>query len=303
MIPETAIEALIERYEILLFDAYGVLVHAGGAMPGAPGLVRLLNSSGKPYCLITNDASKLPETAAARYGRFGLDIAPERIVTSGDLLARHFAAYRLAGARCAVLGTADSARYVQRAGGEIVQPEAPFEMLVVADETGYPFLQSVDEALTSLFRRCDAGDPVHLVLPNPDLIYPRGARSFGIAAGAVALMIEAALERRYGSADGGGVAPPRFVRLGKPAPDLYHEALRRLPEGHAVMIGDQLETDIRGANAAGLDSALVATGVSVRLQDVASECRPTFWLKSVGLRGTTDDIGPGPQPGMDGIDK
>ena len=64
MIPETDIETLIERYDTLLFDAYGVLVHAAGAMPGARALVQRLNR--KPYCVITNDASKLPETAAAR---------------------------------------------------------------------------------------------------------------------------------------------------------------------------------------------------------------------------------------------
>jgi glycerol-1-phosphatase len=301
MIPEIAIEALIERYDNLLFDAYGVLVHAGGAMPGAPTLVDLLNRIGKPYCLITNDASKLPETAAIRYRRFGLDIAPERIVTSGDLLAGYFAAHHLSEARCAVLGTADSARYVQRAGGEIVPVDARFDVLVVADETGYPLLESVDSALNALFERCDRGEPVHLVLPNPDLIYPRGTHSFGIAAGSVALMIEAALERRFGSE----VEPrtPRFSRLGKPAPHLYHEALRRLPAGRAVMVGDQLETDIRGAIAAGLDSVLVATGVSVHLQDIPAQSRPTFWMASVAPRGALDSPRKAAAAGSDEIDK
>ena len=85
-IPEVPIDRLIERYDALLFDAYGVLVSVAGAMPGAPELIEMLNAIAKPYCVVTNDASKLPETAAARYGRFGVAVQPARIVTSGGLI-------------------------------------------------------------------------------------------------------------------------------------------------------------------------------------------------------------------------
>jgi HAD superfamily hydrolase (TIGR01450 family) len=278
-IPSTTIEALIARYEVLLFDAYGVLVHAGGAMPGAQALIEGLQSAHKPYYVVTNDASKLPATAAARFNRFGLAIPAERIVTSGTLLIDYFVRHDLAGARCVVLGTRDSVRYVELAGGRPVTPEAELEVLVVADETGYPFIESVDAALTSLFQRLDQGRSVHLVLPNPDLIYPRGTHSFGIAAGSVALMIEAALGRRFGE------HAPRFARLGKPAAGLYRAALARGPAGPAVMIGDQLETDVAGAIAAGIDSALVTTGVSALADDLPPALRPTWQLASVALAG------------------
>src|SRR4029453_10495985 len=73
-----------------------------------------------------------------------------------------------------------------------------------------------------------------------------------------------------------------FARLGKPAAYLYEEALRRCGTRNAVMIGDQLETDIRGANACGIDSALVTTGVSVAdLASVPAALRPTWRLRSV----------------------
>jgi len=283
---DTTIEALIAGYDALLFDAYGVLVHVGGALPGACELVAHLNAIDKAYCLVTNDASKLPETAAARYRRFGLEVQPERIVTSGSLLSGYFAAEGLTGARCAVLGTVDTVRYTERAGGVVVPPETHFDVIVVGDETGYPFLESVDAALTTLFRRIDAGARVHLVLPNPDLIYPRGESSFGIAAGSIALMLEAALQRRY---------PDRpellFARLGKPAPHLYEAAMRRCGTRNAVMIGDQLETDIHGANGCGIDSALVTTGVSgADLAEVATALRPTFRMRSLVLAGTSPRV-------------
>ena len=95
-----------------------------------------------------------------------------------------------------------------------------------------------------------------MILPNPDLIYPAGAGAYGFTSGAVALLLEAALARRYPE------RAPRFTRLGKPHAPLFDEARRRLGGDRLLMIGDQLETDIAGALAAGIDAALVVTGVT-----------------------------------------
>jgi ribonucleotide monophosphatase NagD (HAD superfamily) len=120
-----------------------------------------------------------------------------------------------------------------------------------------------------------------LILPNPDLIYPRGERSFGIAAGGVALLFEAALRRRYPDRD-----DLVFVRLGKPHPHLYEEALERCGTRNVVMLGDQLETDICGANACGIDSVLVTTGISAPDFDaIAEDALPTYWMSSIGSAG------------------
>jgi len=274
---QTTIDDLIERYDALLFDAYGVLVHVSGAMPGAPKLITRLNRIGKPYCVITNDASRLPGKSAARYRGYGLDVHTEQIVTSGMLLQDYFARHHLRGARCVVLGPADSRRYVELAGGEVVPADAWFDLLVVGDESGFPFLDTVDTALSTLFKMIDGGRHVHLVLPNPDLIYPSGIDSFGIAAGSVAMLFEAALQRRYRSRQG-----LEFARLGKPYPDLYEAAMARCDTRDVVMIGDQLETDIAGANAYGIESALLTTGVSFDdINSVPENMRPTWRIRSL----------------------
>lgn len=275
----TTLPALIERYDALLFDAYGVLVHGTGLMPGAVEARDVLEASGKPWFVVTNDASKLPATAAARYRRLGLDLDPDRIVTSGMLLAPWFERDGLRGARCAVLGPPDGVRYAELAGGEIVPPDADFDVLVIADETGFPFLDHMDAALTTLFRCIDAGRPPRLVVPNPDIIYPDGIDAFGFAAGSIALMFEAALARRY------PLRPElRFVRLGKPEPHLYDHALALAGTRDAVMIGDQIETDIAGAIAAGIDSALITQGVSLAdLDGVPVDQRPTWRIASLAV--------------------
>jgi HAD superfamily hydrolase (TIGR01459 family) len=267
-------EDLLDRYDALLFDAYGVLVHGTGVMPGAVETVAALECSGKPWYVVTNDASTLPANAAARYRQRGLTLDPARIVTSGMLLRSWFDAHDLRGARCAVLGPPDGVAYVTLAGGIAVGMGEPFDVLVIADESGFPFLDWMDATLTMLIRQIDAGRTPHLLLPNPDILYPNGTNAFGFAAGSIALMFEAALARRY---------PQRrdltFVRLGKPEPHLYEHALALAGTRNAVMFGDQIETDIAGAIAAGIDSALLTLGVS--LEDMASvpdAQRPTWVL-------------------------
>ncbi len=276
-IPEITIGTLLERFEVLLFDAYGVLVHYKGALPGSAALIRRLNEMGKPYYVLTNDASKLPTTAARRYQGFGLDLSPDRIITSGELLEGYFAEHRLTGARCAVLGPADSLRYVEDAGGRIVSPGEIYDVLVIADEAGFPFIETVDEAFTTLCHQLDRQEAVHLILPNPDLIYPKDGQGFGFTAGSIAGMFEAALERRYPNR-----TDLRFARLGKPNGEIFTEALSRSGTRDMVMIGDQLDTDIQGARAFGLEAVWIKSGVSKAMsKKTPPHLRPTYCMRSV----------------------
>jgi len=288
--PPIGVLELIERYSVLLLDAYGVLVHGGGALPGAIDFIELLNRRGKAYYLLTNDVAKLPDSAAARYRGFGLAIDAERIISAGILLEEYFVDHQLAAKRCAVLGPPDSVRYVELAGGEVVSTDEEFEVLVVADESGFPFLETVDRVMSALFDRVDRGLAVSLILPNPDLIFPTAAAGFGLAAGSIALMLEVALKLRYPDRQ-----DLRFARLGKPNPMLFETALRRCGIRDMVMIGDQLETDIRGANDFGIDSVLVTGGVSPKpLAFPACGPLPTYILES--LSGLTADTRSAPQP-------
>ena len=255
-VPVTTVEALSDRYQALLFDAYGVLVHADGPLPGAVELLRWLRQAGKPFYVVTNSAARLPEVAAERYRRFGLDLQPTQIITAGSLLGPYLRAAGLLGCRCAILGPEGTFRYVEQAGAEPVPPTADFDALVFGDQVGFPFLEGVDAVLSRLIEKFDRGESPPLILPNPDLIYPK-PRGFGITCGALALMLEAALRQRYP-----GRPDIRFVPLGKPETPIFAEAARRAGSRNLVMIGDQIETDIRGAWHFGIDSALVAGGVA-----------------------------------------
>jgi HAD superfamily hydrolase (TIGR01459 family) len=88
-----------------------------------------------------------------------------------------------------------------------------------------------------------------MVCANPDLV---------VAYGDVLHLCAGAVAQRYEALGG-------TVRWhGKPLPDVYETAFRLLrvsDKRRILAIGDSIRTDIAGANAAGVDSLFVATGI------------------------------------------
>jgi HAD superfamily hydrolase (TIGR01450 family) len=278
----TTIAELLAHHDGVLLDAFGVLVDGSGALPGAPALIAALERRGTPYAVVSNDASRSRETFARQFASFGMAISPERFVTSGSLLPDYLRDRGLVGARTCVLGPEDSHDYVRAGGGVPIVPHEGMELDVVAvcDDAGFPFLDGMEQALSAIVRAVEAGRSVALVVPNPDLIYPKSAGELGFTAGAMARLLELGLERRLPHA---GLA---FDRLGKPEPHLFTTAARRLGIAidRLVMIGDQLETDIIGAAAAGMASALIA-GVS-RWSPGTAGAAPTYLLATLDNPGS-----------------
>ncbi len=174
-----------------------------------------------------------------------------------------------------VLGPKDSATYVERAGGVVAPVElaTEYDAIICCDDAGYPFLGTLDTAMSALFRLIALGRPPALILPNPDIIYNKSESSYGFTAGAAAMLLEAAIVRRFPQ------SPLRFERLGKPKPALFEAALGDHPRARTVMIGDQLETDIVGAAAAGIDSILLESGIAS--SKIAGTVEPTHRLPSL----------------------
>lgn len=255
---EIEFDDLRTRHQAVLFDAYGVLVDATGARPGAARAIATLNRVGQPFLVVTNDASRSAERAASRLARLGIDVEPHHILSSGMMIAPALREMNRDGLRVVVLGTEDSAEYARQGGVEVVAPsiERPADVVVIADEGGAETLAIMDDVLSMVITSVRAGTPPRLLLANPDLIYPSGANSFGFTAGALALMLERALELVLGD------RAPTFEPLGKPASRIFTEALGRVGVSDAVMIGDQLHTDIAGAHSVGMASALLLGGVS-----------------------------------------
>jgi len=275
--PTISLDALLARYDGFLVDAYGVLLDRSGALPGAAALLARLDALGKPWLVMTNAASRAPAMLAAEFATVGLPIPPERILTAGALLQAHLARAGLVGAPCLVLGPPEAQDEVARAGGYVLSPQAADDAvaLIVADQKGVCWPDDVDTALSLALRRYDAGEPLPLILCNPDLIYPLAPGRFGLTAGSIATLIEAVLHARYPE------RRPEFARLGKPHAPMFDAACRQLNVARPVMLGDQLDTDIRGALDYGLDAVLVGTGLAPRGDPATWPVRPTWWLESL----------------------
>jgi HAD superfamily hydrolase (TIGR01459 family) len=274
--PSISLTRLVAAYDGFLLDAYGVLIDKTGPLPGAVAFVERLEQEQCPYLILTNSASHLPETLASDLAAMGFPTAPEHILTSGMTLGWVFSERGLCGRQCVVLGPAESIAYVERAGGRIlsVGDGLDAEVVVIADQAGVT-LEAMDQTLSLIIRRLDAGEGLVILLCNPDLIYPVARGRYGFTAGGLAAMLEAVIRERYPE-----IKEP-IVRLGKPYRPIFEEAKRRLAVERLVMIGDQRATDIRGANGSGIDSVLVTTGLSAPAALGDQGPRPTWHLRSL----------------------
>jgi HAD superfamily hydrolase (TIGR01450 family) len=274
---------LLHNYDAVLLDAFGVLVDASGVLPHAQDFIAALQGAKRPFFIVTNDASRLPESIAQRFAGLGLPIGAEQIVTSAGLLTQHYQEAGLQGATTMVLGPPDAHTYVQRAGGVPVAPSHQGAMpdvraIVVCEAAGAQLMNNVECAIDTVVAQREAGRPVDLILCNPDLIYPRSAGRYGLTSGSAMALIELSLATR--------LTPPMrpsVARLGKPFGSIFAEAARRAGSHRLALVGDQLGTDIRGAKDFGIDAILVGTGLTqVKPGEILDPC-PDFYLPDLKL--------------------
>ncbi len=280
--PITNASELLEKYEVFFLDAYGVLIDSTNALPFAPQFLEALTARGKTYLVVTNDSVRLPETAAQFYSDKGIVVPAAKIISAGLCLEDLFRDQGLMGKRCAVAGSVDTFEYVRRAGGHpvAIDPDFDADVVIVGSDAGLSTIKVFNDLLSSIHRLIESGQPPKLVLPNTDIVYPKGGQKFGVTSGAVAGLLEQALRVLHPA------QLPTFLRLGKPNRPLFERALAAVAHrGPAIMIGDQIATDIVGSNRAGLDSALLLTGLTRALPAPIGppEERPTWVLPSLKL--------------------
>ncbi|MBK1650019.1 hypothetical protein CKO36_15800 [Rhabdochromatium marinum] len=150
------------------------------------------------------------------------------------LLAPYFAREGLQGARVLLLGPDSASGYVTRAGGhdwtnhrvDDWANDDQIEVLVIADQRAVRWPKDLNRALNLIIRRQNAGRSLHLLLCNPDLIFPSAPGRYSLTAGAMAVMLESVFAIQYPE------RPLALQRLGKPSRPIFDEAPRptwRLP--------------------------------------------------------------------------
>ena len=248
-------KSIIDKYEVIFFDAFGVLKNYKGLLPGIESTFAYIESQQKEYYIVTNDASRSPAQLADSYHRMGLAAASaDRIISSG-MLAKEYLDLKVHEGIVAYLGTENSAHYLDSSGLHTL-PISQIDStniervtaLVFLDDEGFDWARDLNIVVNLLRKR-----PIPVIVANTDYAYPVNKNDVAIAVGGVARMIETIVERD-------------FIRFGKPdsqmfmfAYDLIRE-YRTIAKKDIVMVGDTLYTDILGGNKFGLDTVLVFSG-------------------------------------------
>jgi HAD superfamily hydrolase (TIGR01450 family) len=251
---------LADRFDAFLVDLDGVVWRGEQPIDGAADTINELRDAGKRVVFLTNNASLSPREYAAKLMRHRIPTQPGDVVSSAhavvDYLKRTLRLSR--GDRVHVCGTVGLAQVLKGAGLIPTSEGRDVGAVVVAWN---PKLTLEDVRRAADLAR--AGVP--LVGANRDATYPS---SDGLLPGTGAIL--AAVETASGV---------RAHTVGKPAPELFRHGLEQAgaPPERTLVIGDRLETDVAGARAAGLASALVLTGVS-SLDDVEGGYIKPDWI-------------------------
>jgi glycerol-1-phosphatase len=251
-----ALSPLLATYDHVLLDLDGCVWVGDVLTPHAREALAELRAAGRTLAFVTNDSRRSPEEYVRKLWALGLQASLEEVVTVGAAM-QFLLAERLSGALTFVIGSPAIFRHVAESGQRIVNgtPQASSaELVVVAGHDGFDYeeLRIATQA----------------VLAGADIVAADRDRTFPAADGPRPGTgpIVAALEYATG-------ASARVV--GKPEPLLVRTAIDRLGAGRALMVGDRLDADLAAAAAAGVDGAIVLTGVTTRDQaEAASDPSP-----------------------------
>ena len=240
----------------IISDMDGVLWRGAEALPGLKAFFDLLHARGMPYILATNNSSNTPGDYARKLAKFGVaGVNEDCVITSGTATARWLQAAYPGGARVHVIGGAGLKRILCDAGFTLVDERA---QIVVC---GIDFELTYDRAkrATLLIR-----EGARFIGTNPDPSFP-SPEGLVPGAGSIIAMIATAT----------GTTP---TIIGKPERGMFDVALRLLgtKPAETLMIGDRIGTDIQGAAALGIKTALVMTGVETETSLAFSEIQPDF---------------------------
>jgi len=242
-----------------LIDMDGVLVSGNTLIPGADAFLARLAERGCEFLILTNNPMFTPGDLAHRLGLIGLEVPARRIYTSAMATARFLQSQRPRGTAF-VIGESGLTEAIHTVDYVITDHEPDY---VVLGETRTYNLEMITRAI----RLVDGG--ARFVATNPD---PVGPTEAGIvpATGAMAALIERAT----------GKTP--FV-CGKPNPLMMRTALNYLGvhSETAVMIGDNMGTDIIAGIEAGMETILVLSGVTSRDDVPRYAYQPTAIVGSV----------------------
>ena len=253
--PDTDLQTALRGVRALLLDLDGVIVVAGEPVAGAGDAIRALQARGTPYRIVTNTSAVSRATLSRYAARLGVEIPAERFQSALSASAS-WARRALPDGPLYVLASDDAKREFagQRLLGhdEAGAKGAVAAAVIVGDSPEEATFDNLNRA----FRLIRGGAILVGMHQNPWWLTPDGPT---LDSGAYVAGLEFAAETKA-----------RIV--GKPSRAFFTEAIRdiqrevsatggpRLARGDIAMIGDDVRTDVRASQRAGLRGIFVRTG-------------------------------------------
>ena len=242
----------------LLFDIDGVLHVSMRPVPGGAETLRWLSEQGYPRCFVTNTTTMTRTTLAQRLQQIGLPILEEDILTA-PVATANYIRQQYPDKRIWVLTKGNTAQ--DFAGLNLVDAAADVVVIGGAEE-----LLSY-ETMNRAFRMLMHGAVLLAMHTN---LYWRTSDGLQLDSGVFVHALEIASGKQA-------------TVLGKPNGAFFQQALDLLhiQASEALMIGDDLENDVQGAQQAGLRAAFVTTGKHAADSPLLSRIHPEIVLSSL----------------------
>lgn len=235
---ENDLDDAMARISAFLMDLDGVLYVGRSPVPGARECLERMEELGYRFRFVSNSTRRCRESVAKRLSDMGYRIQPEHIFTPSVAAADRI--LRTGKRRCYLLSTGDVHRDFEDAGIVIAEDDVDF---VVIGDAGSSF---TFERLNAAFNHVlEGADIIALEMDR----YWRDSDGLVLSAGPFVAAIEYATGKRA-------------TLVGKPSPELFNMALRDMgvSASEAAMIGDDIITDVGGAQRIGMRGILVRTG-------------------------------------------
>lgn len=268
------ISADSREIKAIAFDIDGVFRLGREIIPGSNELISFLRGEGIPFSLLTNDGSQSAIQKAASLSRIGLDVNEDEIVSCSHGLISLVDELDLFNELFFVMGRLGSPCYAETAGLRVTRDlgDLPDCRGIILSEENYDW-ESCFRAALNYFINFPEG---LLLVPNPDLCFPWTNGVVHIGPGSIAGMLINLL-KNY-SID----LKPHF--LGKPEKRIFshfHMKLEKelnqtIDPSKVIMLGDALESDIRGGKDFGYLTGLMMTGMTTGRMLDESELKPDY---------------------------
>ncbi|MXZ71514.1 MAG: TIGR01458 family HAD-type hydrolase [Acidobacteria bacterium] len=220
----------------VLLDLDGTVYESGAAIPGAREAIDAIRLAGLPVRFATNTTRRPRRELVDRLRGFGIDVEPEEIITAPIAAATWLAAH---GVRRVALHIAEAT--LAEFGGFTIDDERPDAVVIGDLGRDWTF-----DGLNRAFRQLQSG--AHFVAMQKNRYWQTDG-DLTLDAGPFVAALEYATGRDA-------------IIVGKPSAAFFDGAAAsmRLPVTDVAVAGDDINSDVRGAMAAGARGVLVRTG-------------------------------------------